>query len=147
MDVYNFFVYLRYVNVPDLLNNLHRAWNVDVPLDVLDLRNLNNSLHMLNLRNVNFNHLFLSDEFRDVAHILDNLHWTWHVNLLVDILYLRDLDDSFDVLNLWHMDLADFLLNDSHWHMPDIFDHLNWAWYVDMALNDLHLWYLHNSFL
>jgi hypothetical protein len=147
MDVYDFLVYLRYMNVPDLLNNLHGAGNVDVLLDVLDLGNLDNSLHMLNLRNVNFNDLFLSNELWNVTHILDNLHWTWHVNLPMDMLYLRDLDNFFDVLNLWHMDMDDFLLNDSLWDMPDIFDHLNWAWYMHMALNDLHLWYLHNSFL
>lgn len=147
MDVHNFFVYLRHVNVPDLLNNLHGAGNVDVPLDVLDLRNLDNSLHVLNLRNVNFNHLFLSNNCRDMTHILDNLHWTWHMNLPVDILYLGDLDNFLDVLNLWHMDLVDFLFNYNFWHMSDIFDHLDWAWYVHMALDDLHLWYLHNSFL
>jgi len=106
-DVYNSLdvLNLRHVHLPDLFLNddlgdvsynlvcLNRPGHVDVLLDDLDLWHLDNFLDMLDLRDVDFMHLFLSDDYRDVPNLLDYLDWPWNVNVPLDHLHLRYFDD------------------------------------------------------
>ena len=111
LDVLN----LRYVHLTDLLLNndlgdlsynlvcLNRAWYVDVLLHDLELRDLNDPLDMLNLWDVDFVHLFFSDELRDVPDLFGDLDWPWNVNMPLHHLHLRHFYDPFHVLDLRHM--------------------------------------------
>jgi len=155
-DVYNSLdvLNLRNVNLADLLLNdylgdvadnlmcLHRARHVDVLLNDLHLWYLDDLLDVLHLWDVDLMYLFLSDEFRDVPDLLDNLDWPWHVNVPLDHLHLRHFYDPFHVLNLWHMYLDNLLLRDRHMNVPDSFARLDWPRNVNVALRDVHLRHL-----
>jgi len=155
-DVYNSLdvLNLRNVNLADLLLNdylgdvadnlmcLHRARHVDVLLNDLHLWYLDDLLDVLHLWDVDLMYLFLSDEFRDVPDLLDNLDWPWHVNMPLDHLHLRHFYDPFHVLNLRHMYLDNLLLRDRHMNVPDSFARLDWPRNVNVALRDVHLRHL-----
>jgi hypothetical protein len=113
---------------------------VNVPLDALNLRNFNYLFHMLNLRNVDLNNLLLGDGLRHMTHILDRLHWTWHVNMPLDILHLRYFDNLVHVLDLRDMNMMHNFFSDSNGHVPHLLDNLNRARHMDVSLHLLDLW-------
>ena len=56
--------------MPDLFDDLHWARDMNMSLDLVHLRDLDNSLHMQNLRNWNVNDLLLVHSHGNVANLL-----------------------------------------------------------------------------
>ena len=110
VDLYDLLLDLWYVHVPDLLDDLHWPWHMNVPVHDLHLGHLDNLFHVLNLRNMNLNNLFLCDEFRDVPDLLDGLHWSGNVHMPLDHLHLWNLHNPLHMLNLGNWNVNDFLL-------------------------------------
>jgi len=98
------------VNVPDLLNDLNWPWHVDMPVNDLDLGHLDNSFHVLNLRNMDLYNLFLLNELRHVPDVLHGLDWSRNMNMPLDHLHLRDLNNPLHMLDLRHWNVNDLLL-------------------------------------
>ena len=57
-------------------------------------------------------------------------------NLPLHSLDLGNFNNLFNVLNVWDVNFPDLLLNNDFWNMPNDFALLNWAWHVDMPVNN-----------
>lgn len=77
--------------------------------------------------------------------LLDNLRCLLD-NLPLHSLDLGNFNNLFDVLNVWNVNLPDLLLNDDFWNMPNDFALFNWAWHVDMPVNNRNLGNFYNFF-
>jgi len=58
---------------------------------------------------------------------------------------MRNLDNLFHMLDLWHVNFPDLLLKNDLGHVSYNLPHLNLPRYVDMPMNDLDLWHLDDS--
>ena len=70
MDLNNLFLLNELRHVPDVLDGLDWSRNMNMPLDRLHLRDLNNPLHMLDLRHWNVNDRLLVHNLGNVANLL-----------------------------------------------------------------------------
>jgi len=113
---------------------------------LLHLRDVNNSLDVLDLRNVHLADLLLNDDLGDVSHNLMCLNRARHVDVLLNDLHLWYLNDPLDMLDLWDVDFMYLFLRDEFRDVPDLLDDLDWAWHVNMPLDHLYLRHFDNSF-
>jgi len=106
---------------------MNNVWDFDYFFDVLDLR----YMHLADL--------LLDNGDVDMLDDLMNLDRSWDMNVLVDNLDLWNFDNPFNVLDLWNMNMVDLFFMNNNRDMLDVFNNLNWAWYMNMLLDNLNM--------